>query len=109
MELFIIWVLCGVAGYFIGDAKGKAGVGALLGGFLGFIGLIIIAVLPATPEVEARKHQALTSAIRQARQEPVPTPVTMGDRLSEIEALRFQGVLTPEEAAAARKRVIEAR
>lgn len=42
----LVWIACGVGGYFIGNTKGKAVLGAVLGLVLGVIGLIIIAVIP---------------------------------------------------------------
>lgn len=44
--IYLIWLLCAVAGYFIGETKNRAGLGAVLGLLLGVIGVIIIAVMP---------------------------------------------------------------
>jgi len=40
-----VWVAPTIVGYIIGKKKGKAGVGLILGLFLSWIGVIIIAVL----------------------------------------------------------------
>ncbi|MFK7918087.1 MAG: hypothetical protein AB8G14_08430 [Ilumatobacter sp.] len=46
--LFLLFAIVGpVVGYFIGKPKGYAVLGAVLGFFLGFIGWIIMAVIPA--------------------------------------------------------------
>ena len=46
--LLLIFALLGtVVGYLIGNSKGRGLLGAGLGFFLGFIGWIIIAVIPA--------------------------------------------------------------
>jgi hypothetical protein len=42
----VIWIVCGVAGYYIGKPKGRPGWGVALGLILGIIGLIIIALIP---------------------------------------------------------------
>jgi hypothetical protein len=52
MEGFIIlvWVVCGIAGYAIGNPKGHGGLGLFLGLVLGVFGLLIICFVgPATP------------------------------------------------------------
>lgn len=47
MEGFVvlIWIICGIAGYSIGNAKGRGPTGLLLGLLLGVFGIIIIAVM----------------------------------------------------------------
>jgi hypothetical protein len=50
----IVWILFGYFGYLIGKPKGRETAGALLGFFLGIIGIIIVAVLPKRKELE--KH-----------------------------------------------------
>lgn len=48
--VLVITVICGVAGHAIGRPKGRATEGALLGIFLGVIGLIIVAFMrPRSP------------------------------------------------------------
>ena len=46
MELVFVWIVCAFIGAAIGGAKNRAGTGFLLGLVLGFIGVIIIAVMP---------------------------------------------------------------
>ncbi len=46
--LFLLFAIIGpVVGYLIGNPKGYGILGAVLGFFLGFIGWIIMAVIPA--------------------------------------------------------------
>lgn len=40
----MIWVLMAVVGYFIGEPKNRGVEGALWGGLLGVIGIVIIAL-----------------------------------------------------------------
>ncbi len=44
----VAWALVAGLGYFIGTRKGRPAAGLLLGLFLGLIGIVIIAVIPAT-------------------------------------------------------------
>ena len=53
--IFLAWTVFAIAGYHLGKSKGKATEGLLLGMFLGGIGLIIIAVMNPTPEIEAQR------------------------------------------------------
>ena len=43
----IIWLLCGIIGYMIGEKKNRPVLGLTLGFLLGIIGVIIILVVPA--------------------------------------------------------------
>jgi hypothetical protein len=49
----VVWLICAILGGVIGNSKGRAGLGVVLGLLLGLIGLIIIAVLPANPQAQA--------------------------------------------------------
>lgn len=59
----VVWliaaVVCGVIGGFIGQAKGRRRSGYLLGLLFGPIGLIVVAVLPATVDAEAARLAAV--------------------------------------------------
>jgi hypothetical protein len=51
---FVVWIVCAAAGASIAQAKGNSGcAGAALGFFLGPLGLLIAALLPASPHAMA--------------------------------------------------------
>jgi hypothetical protein len=43
--VFIIWLLCGIIGFMIGEKKNRPVLGASLGFLLGIIGIIIMLVV----------------------------------------------------------------
>jgi hypothetical protein len=43
--IIVLWLACGVGGYFIGKTKDRAGQGVALGLILGVLGLIIISLM----------------------------------------------------------------
>jgi hypothetical protein len=48
--ILIVWLLCALLAGFIGNSKGKLGLGVVLGLLLGVIGVIIMLVVkPASP------------------------------------------------------------
>jgi hypothetical protein len=52
--VFVLFmILCGFIGRAVGLNKGFAGLGFVLGLLLGPIGILIVAVMPRTPEAEA--------------------------------------------------------
>lgn len=46
MAFLVIWIVMGFIGMAIGSSKGRGGFGFLMGLLLGFIGWIIVAVMP---------------------------------------------------------------
>jgi len=55
---FVFWVFIStVLGYNIGERKGRPVNGAILGFLLGWIGVVIIAVMPPTEEVQRKRRQ----------------------------------------------------
>lgn len=76
MEIIVLWIILGVIfaaiGFAVGDAgrKNNGGAGAVLGGLLGPIGVLIAAVMPSS-----EKDQSLTTA----------TGKPVKDRIAELE------------------------
>ena len=46
MGFLVLFLVMGLIGWAIGESKNRGGLGFILGFFLGFIGWIIVAVLP---------------------------------------------------------------
>ena len=67
IALFIATALIGLA---IGNRKGRAGQGLLLGLLLSVIGILIIAFLPATEEMKMRRAQEKLRIQQQRRGRP---------------------------------------
>ncbi len=66
MGVFVaIWLVCAFLGLIIGNAKGKPGLGFILGLLLGVFGVLIIAVTSPTPEVQAERERAVAAAAQQ--------------------------------------------
>jgi len=68
VALFIVTALIGLA---IGNRKGRAFQGLLLGLLLSVIGILIIAFLPATEEMKIRRAQEKRRIQHQRRGEPL--------------------------------------
>jgi hypothetical protein len=65
--ILLIWVLAGIfAASAIGNRKGRPGAGFLLGLFLGWIGVIIIAVIPPTRGELVRRERERQQIQREA-------------------------------------------
>jgi hypothetical protein len=69
LVVLLIWVACGVAGWKIGDNKGRPGLGAVLGFLLGLIGLLIVALIPSA--------QAARPQVAWAPPDAPPPPPTL--------------------------------
>lgn len=54
----IIWIVCAFIGYAIGKPKGLGGIGFMLGLLLGFIGVIVVAVMSGESpnQIQAVRH-----------------------------------------------------
>jgi hypothetical protein len=63
--LLLTWVGCGVIGGAIGSSKGNGTAGFWLGLLLGPIGILIAAVMSATPEKEAEHIRAVQARMGQ--------------------------------------------
>jgi hypothetical protein len=68
VALFIVTALIGLG---IGNRKGRAVQGFLLGLVLSVIGIVIIAFLPPTEEMKIRRAQEKLRNQRQRRREPL--------------------------------------
>jgi hypothetical protein len=63
----LIWLVasavCGAAGFVIGNMKGRSVAGFWLGFLFDVFGLIVIAILPPTPLVEAQRRAEIDAAV----------------------------------------------
>jgi hypothetical protein len=59
--------VCLFLGMVIGGSKGFAGLGIVLGLLLGPLGVLIVACMKATPEVQAKRTLAIEAAIAAER------------------------------------------
>jgi hypothetical protein len=55
-EFFAVWLVFVAAGFAIGLFKGHPILGAVLGAFLSFVGVIVIALVPQTAKARARSE-----------------------------------------------------
>jgi hypothetical protein len=69
--ILLVWIVAAVfvAGA-IGNRKGRPGTGFLLGLFLGWIGVIIIAVTPPTRDMLVQRERERQQIQREAAQSP---------------------------------------
>jgi hypothetical protein len=105
---------CAVAGFFMLDRFERGVTGALLGFFLGPIGLVIAWVMRSNAMEEERGHQARhatqVDAVMRNVIDPEPSvgrssaPI---DELERLAALRDKGHLTAEEFDREKRRVLE--
>ena len=69
--ILLIWVVAAIfAASAIGNRKGRPGAGFLLGLFLGWIGVIIIACIPPTREMLVQRERERQQIQREAAQSP---------------------------------------
>lgn len=67
LVLILLWVLPAVVAVLIGRHKGRTGTGFLLGVLLGWIGVIIIAVIRPTHDALVRRERERLQVQREAR------------------------------------------
>jgi hypothetical protein len=57
MELFLFWIVCGIAAAVVGSSKGRSGFGwFLIGIFLGPLALLMVGFMPALPDQAQTKQ-----------------------------------------------------
>lgn len=105
MVWIVIAIVCAIAGYFIGQNKGQAGLGLVLGLLLGVIGLIIIALVPPAANYAAQAAGGSGPSMDGPQLETARTDNTE-TRLSRLDALLASGALTENEYQAQRQRII---
>ena len=72
----VFWVLPVIAGYMVGQARGRTFQGVMLPLFFSFLGLIVVALLPPTAEKRREEEERLTRVIANAgigRETPATT------------------------------------
>ena len=57
MIVLVLGLIAGAAGYLIGDYKRRPVLGAVLGFFLGLIGIAVIAIIPARKTLRRKTSQ----------------------------------------------------
>jgi len=70
MMVLGIWVAPAIVGYIIGKKKGKGGIGIVLGLFLSWIGVVIVAVLSDDVKRD-QEHQETMAAVMGGTKEVV--------------------------------------
>lgn len=63
-------IICLFLGMIIGGSKGFAGLGIVLGLLLGPLGVLIVAVMKATPEVQAKREMEVEAARARLQNRP---------------------------------------
>jgi len=65
-------VICLFLGMIIGGSKGFTGLGLFLGLLLGPLGVLIVAVMKPTPEVQAKREMAVEAERERLRSQQQP-------------------------------------
>ena len=93
--VLLVWLaVSGLIGAAIGNTKGRATAGFFLG-LIGFIGWIVAALLPRSPENEARRQLAITEHTRNLESKMVDSFASDG----ESEVVYSMSTWTPEQTA----------
>ncbi len=75
--LILIWVAGVIVGALVGGSKGRAWTGAALGLVLGWLGVVIVALMPKTAErqiAEERQRRAVEREARRRDHAPAAPP-----------------------------------
>lgn len=91
MELFFLWLVCGVIGAGLGSMVQRTSTGFWLGLLLGPIGWIIVLLLPRPVAATSMNTPAAATSA------PAMTAAARVDALTKLADLRERGVLTTEE------------
>jgi Short C-terminal domain len=120
----IIWFISFVLAIGLGSDKGRGWQGAVLGFFLGVIGLVIVWLLPSRPvrafddwdeglpEPDAEQVMGLTDSIGARRGTASPMIITaapaldVADQIRKLAQLRDRGILTDDEFAAQKAKLL---
>lgn len=117
MAVVVIWIICACIGLAIGQQKGRAVEGFLLGLVLGLIGVLIIVIMKPSPGFQADRVQPMPSnymppiSPATSTQNAVPlsqisSTGNLTDALRELEQLRTDGVLSESEFASMKKKIL---
>ena len=109
MVYLLVALIFGGIGAAIGSGKGRTGLGFVLGALLAIIGVIIIALMDPAPGHAAPSNRGYgggpgsggPSLEGPGGRAPSPT-----ERLAKLEDLRSKGLLSDEEYAKQRQRVL---
>ncbi|MFN8027952.1 MAG: DUF2510 domain-containing protein [Acidimicrobiia bacterium] len=71
----VVWVLVGVVGWKVGEAKGRGGLGFVLAMVLGLIGIAIVAFLPPVEHGRADPELLAMQSAMHRTNAPPPPPV----------------------------------
>jgi len=73
MALYVaVDVICLFLGMIIGGSKGFTGLGLILGLLLGPLGVLIVAIMKPTPEVQAKREMAVEAERERLRSQQQP-------------------------------------
>jgi hypothetical protein len=92
----IIWLICSAIGAAIGNQKGLAVQGAVLGLCLGIFGVIIVAVMPARNTAPHSSAAIANHGVSPSLQSG-SGGAGLADSLRELDALHAEGLLTDNE------------
>lgn len=116
MILIFVCVTCSIVGYYIGDSKGRATAGLLLGLLTGFFGLLIIWALPPKDDFisKSNQHPMQITGFKSSAPSPetwstttqTPKP-SLEARLDTINALLASDKISLEEWNRMRDRIFE--